>query len=324
LPGGPSGGARAELTLPEDGKPIVAEVTADGVAVLAYPKQDSQVRRQANTGDLLRVTGRAPGVDGDTNTWWATTEGFVPLDVLQPASNPHAANWTLPEREAAPNGWWGELNMRARVRTAPTTDAPVLAMLGAGQRVKVLAEEQGAPIDGDATWRRIDGGRFAGGWVHGSTVNRIDQPAPNAAPPDPAPADGTWITVDRAARTLTFVQGGNPVFTTYVAIGKAGAETPVGAHSVVGKLVADDMTSTRNPDALNPYYLPNVPFVQYYRTDGSAIHGTYWHDSFGSPESQGCVNLTITDAAYLFGLTRPEVVRTVAWSASGTPVVIAN
>ena len=66
------------------------------------------------------------------------------------------------------------------------------------------------------------------------------------------------------------------------------------------------MSSQHNPDALNSYFLPNVPFVQYYLSDGSAIHGTYWHDSFGSSESQGCVNLTTTDAAYLFKLTSPD------------------
>jgi lipoprotein-anchoring transpeptidase ErfK/SrfK len=326
-PGGEGVEQRARLSLAEDRWPVVAEVVADGVAVRAYPKEQSDVRRQANAGDLLRVTGRAPGIDGDANTWWATTEGFVPLDVLQPASSPHAANWTLPEPDAAPNGWWGEFNMRARVRTSPSTDAPVVGFSVAGQRVKVLAEQQGTPIDGDPAWSRIDGGRFAGGWVHGSTVTRIDQPRSSAAAPEGGPADRSWIVVDRGARTLTLVQGGQPTFATFVAIGKAGAETPTGAHGLVSKHRFDDMTSLRNPDALNPYYLPNVPSVQYYLPDGSAIHGTYWHDSFGTPESQGCVNLTLTDAAYLFEQTRPEVSggETEAWSVGGgTPVVIVD
>ena len=44
--------------------------------------------------------------------------------------------------------------MQARVRTAATIDAPVVGKLGPGQRVKVLAEEQGTPLDGEATWYR--------------------------------------------------------------------------------------------------------------------------------------------------------------------------
>jgi lipoprotein-anchoring transpeptidase ErfK/SrfK len=30
------------------------------------------------------------------------------------------------------------------------------------------------------------------------------------------------------------------------------------------------------------------------------LHGTYWHQNFGFPMSHGCVNYTITDAAWLF------------------------
>jgi hypothetical protein len=35
--------------------------------------------------------------------------------------------------------------------------------------------------------------------------------------------------------------------------------------------------------------------------DGSySLHGTYWHDLFGYRQSHGCVNLTISDAKYIF------------------------
>src|SRR6478736_1162417 len=47
--------ALADLSLPDDRQPILAEVQTDGVAVHAYPTDQSPVRRQANAGDLLRV-----------------------------------------------------------------------------------------------------------------------------------------------------------------------------------------------------------------------------------------------------------------------------
>ena len=47
------------------------------------------------------------------------------------------------------------------------------------------------------------------------------------------------------------------------------------------------MTSTTVPDAEPSYDLPNVPFAQYFKADGSAIHGAYWHDAFGTNQSQG-------------------------------------
>src|SRR5438067_6527203 len=75
----------------------------------------------------------------------------------------------------------------------------------------------------------------------------------------------------------------------------------------MGKYRFDPMTSNSVSNADHAYYLPNVPFVQYYLDGGYAIHSTYWHDSFGLGESQGCINLTWSDGAFLFGLTQPTV-----------------
>ncbi len=58
------------------------------------------------------------------------------------------------------------------------------------------------------------------------------------------------------------------------------------------------------------YNLPNVQWVQYFYGE-FALHGTYWHNNFGTPMSRGCVNLTIEDAEWLFNWTFPE------WNGSG-------
>jgi lipoprotein-anchoring transpeptidase ErfK/SrfK len=98
-----------------------------------------------------------------------------------------------------------------------------------------------------------------------------------------------------------------PTFTTYVSLGRAGVDTPEGEYQTMGKYRFDNMSSTTVVDADHAYFLPNVPFVEYYRDGGYALHGTYWHDHFGRLESQGCVNLTWADSAYLFSLTLPTV-----------------
>ena len=54
------------------------------------------------------------------------------------------------------------------------------------------------------------------------------------------------------------------------------------------------------------YNLPNVPYVMYYK--GSyAVHGTYWHDKFGSRQSAGCTNLTQGDAKFVFERVNPKL-----------------
>jgi lipoprotein-anchoring transpeptidase ErfK/SrfK len=54
------------------------------------------------------------------------------------------------------------------------------------------------------------------------------------------------------------------------------------------------------------YYLPEVPYTMYFYA-GYALHGTYWHDSFGQPMSHGCVNLETGNAQKLFEWAGPVV-----------------
>ena len=288
--------------------PWIGEVVAPSVELRAKPNGGSDVRRTAERGALLRVLGASPGLEQDKGTWWATTEGYVPLDAVGQVDpgNAWARGWSVPNAEEATKGWWGEMSGEAWVRAGPTRDAPIVGELRGGERVKVLAEEDGQAVGGDKRWLRIDGGRYAGGRVHGSLVKRIEDPKPGAAPTE-VPDGEAVIVVDRKTHTLTLFRDGKAQLTTYVALGKAGKDTPSGDYSTFGKFRADDMASSSVPDAERPYDLPNVPFVQYYKDGGFAIHGTYWHDAFGTDESQGCINLTWTDAAYLFGQTKPEV-----------------
>ena len=57
------------------------------------------------------------------------------------------------------------------------------------------------------------------------------------------------------------------------------------------------------------YSVPNVPHTMFFFR-GYSIHGTYWHNNFGTPMSHGCVNLNLTDAKWLY-----------EWTPMGTKVV---
>jgi lipoprotein-anchoring transpeptidase ErfK/SrfK len=279
----------------------VAAVSWPTVNVHAKANAGSDIRRVAQEGDLLQVAGRAAGIDGDSGSWWATTDGFVADTSIRPADGEWAEQWRLPDRSEAPNGFWVEVTSQAAVRAGPTLNAPAVGTLEPGAHVKVLSEELDA--DGDRTpWYRIDGGRYAGARVYSGRTNRLPAPQPNSTAPGES-TTGQWLVVDRKASTLTLVQDGQPEFTTYVALGRAGVDTPSGQYQMVNRLQFDDMRSDRNPTADRSYALPSVPHVQYFSKEGDAVHGTYWHDKFGTQESQGCINLTMTDAAYLYERT---------------------
>jgi hypothetical protein len=251
------------------------------------------------------------------------------LASLRQADAELAREWIRPAANDALLGWWGKVRA-ANVRAAPRADASWVGEFQGGEYVKILGAVAGSEVDGDSTWYRIDGGRYPGAFVHASLIERLPDPSPTIVPPPDGRqlGDQPWLVVDRATHTLTLLRNGQPMFTTYVALGKAGRDTPEGAYATFLKYPADRMTSTSVADAERSYELPNVPFVQYFKDDGSGIHATYWHDMFGRDESQGCVNVTWSDAAYLFQQTLPSPVegQVRSWSPAeeATPLIILH
>ena len=315
----------------EETSPWIAEVSLPSVSIYARPSSKEPVRKTAKQGDLLRVTGTSPGIEGDTAVWWSTTEGYVVLHGLRESTSDWAKGWAMPNADDAFVGWWGSLRSQANVRVAPTTKAPVVGGLVPGDRVKVLGEVYGDPVGTNTTWYRIDGGRYAGAVVHSSLVSRMPEPKQFvAARPADAPPGLGMIVVSRSAATLTYLDAdNNPRFTTYVSLGRAGVDTPEGEYSTMGKYRFDNMSSLTVSNADHAYHLPNVPFVEYYLDGGYAIHSTYWHDHFGLVESQGCINVTWGDGAYLFGQTQPtvaegDIARWAIGTLVATPVLIVR
>jgi lipoprotein-anchoring transpeptidase ErfK/SrfK len=53
------------------------------------------------------------------------------------------------------------------------------------------------------------------------------------------------------------------------------------------------------------YALEEVPWTMYF-DEGRALHGEYWHDGLGYRRSHGCVNMSITDAHWLYNWVAEE------------------
>jgi lipoprotein-anchoring transpeptidase ErfK/SrfK len=110
-----------------------------------------------------------------------------------------------------------------------------------------------------------------------------------------------WLQSQR----LAAYEGRRLVFEAPVSTGVKYMETPTGTFSVNRKCPSKHMGSggiTSNPNA---YELPGVPWASFFTDTGVALHGAYWHDNFGVPMSQGCVNLRIPDARWLFRWSTP-------------------
>jgi lipoprotein-anchoring transpeptidase ErfK/SrfK len=132
------------------------------------------------------------------------------------------------------------------------------------------------------------------------------QPYPTAVPTQPQPAVNTsdnWIDIDLTHQMLYAYEGGELVGSFLVSTGTSAHPTVTGQYNIYVKYRYTDMTGPG-------YYLPDVPYTMYFYS-GYGIHGTYWHNNFGTPMSHGCVNMRTSDAEWLF-----------SWASVGTLVNI--
>jgi hypothetical protein len=109
--------------------------------------------------------------------------------------------------------------------------------------------------------------------------------------PEPG-GEGRWIDVDLSDQ-MTYAYEGNEIIQSFfVSTGTWMHPTITGQYYIYVKYEYADMAGPG-------YYLPNVPYVMYFYS-GYGIHGTYWHNNFGTPMSHGCINLTIPDSEWLY------------------------
>ncbi|MBM4363760.1 MAG: L,D-transpeptidase, partial [Deltaproteobacteria bacterium] len=174
-------------------------------------------------------------------------------------------------------------------------------------RHATVAVDDSREVDG-AVWHHVVGT----GWGHSDDLRRPTR----SPPPEEALPGERWIDVDLAAQLLVAYEGTEPVFATLVSTGRGapGTETatPPGVHRIWVKLRSSDMTNLEVEDSRAHYSIEDVPWVMFFR-DAYGLHGAFWHRSFGSRRSHGCVNLSPADAATLFQFARPTLPD--GWSA---------
>lgn len=141
--------------------------------------------------------------------------------------------------------------------------------------------------------------RFAVPLARVRIARRIERPAGVGA-------KERWVHVNLSEQTLVAYEGDKPRFATLVSTGKeeTGHGTPTGLYYVREKHLSVTMSGSDPVDGR--YEVAEVPWTQFYH-DGYALHGAYWHNSFGVMRSHGCTNLSPPDARWLFRFTSPQL-----------------
>ena len=116
-----------------------------------------------------------------------------------------------------------------------------------------------------------------------------------------------WIEVNVTTKRMYVYENANLVNTFLVSAGKPSTPTPIGVFKIFSKYAVQTMVGA-------DYVQPNVPWINYFKSGGYAIHGNYWRppDWFGNiNSSHGCVGLQVSDAEWVYN-----------WAPIGTPIVI--
>jgi hypothetical protein len=109
----------------------------------------------------------------------------------------------------------------------------------------------------------------------------------------------TWVSVSESLpETLEVHRGKRVAFSTPANTGVPGAETEQGIFPIYARYISTTMSGT-DVDGTK-YDVPDVPWVNYFN-GGDAVHG-YPRESYGFPQSNGCVELPIEAAHTVFGM----------------------
>ena len=138
---------------------------------------------------------------------------------------------------------------------------------------------------------KVDG--IAGPAVWGAILTAVEDGQGDALP------YGYVYVSQNLPESATVYQNGAVVYTTVANTGVAGAPTGVGTFPVYARYTVTTMSGT-NPDG-SKYVDPGIRWVSYFN-GGDALHG-FPRASYGFPQSDGCVEMPIANAAVVFPLT---------------------
>ncbi|HVC06845.1 MAG TPA: L,D-transpeptidase [Solirubrobacterales bacterium] len=129
-----------------------------------------------------------------------------------------------------------------------------------------------------------------------------------AAKRKPEPGYSYVYVSESVPETVTLWHNGKKVLTTAANTGIPGAETALGTYPVFEHLSETTMSGT-NPDGSH-YSDPGIKWVSYFN-GGDALH-SFDRASFGTPQSLGCVEMPLEEAAKVWPYTPIGTLVTVA------------
>jgi lipoprotein-anchoring transpeptidase ErfK/SrfK len=293
-----------------------------GVQIYESPSLLAKKTHLLRIDEVVDLLGETPGdmIDNKFNsTWYQIDGGYTFSGWLQPVET----NYQKPVYEIPPEGKLAEVT----VPYSLTYLAPYYYAKNAHRifyetthwvkKVVVTREEK-------SVWYEIYDKEYKKSFYVPSYNMRLipDDELTQLSPE--VPDEEKLIHVDIDTQMVTAFEGDKMVLSVRCASGQRGTDTPKGEWRTYHKGPSIHMTNFGDAVA-NIYNLPGVPWCSFFTGSGHAFHGTYWHNDYGHPRSNGCVNLPSSVSKWLYRWTSPVVPANVDYlhvPGQGTRVVI--
>jgi hypothetical protein len=292
-------------------------------ALRAQPDENAPVLRNVPQDEVVVWQREVIGtnVAGRVNRRWVQTpDGFFYTADLQPVKN--LVNIPVTSLPAGKDGFWAEVTVPyvdLQLQTAPISPL-VKYSLETNQPVRlyygqvVWIDQVGAAGDGTIMYRVNEGAPLHGygyGDIFigdGAAFHQLTNEDIAPIHPDVDP-NLKKIVVDATPgrQILSCYEGSTEVFFCRVSTGYGERfSTPTGDQAVSWKIFSIHMAANTGSDS--GYDTMAVPWPVFFNTNaGAAIHGTFWHNDFGTRRSHGCVNVTPEDAKWIFRWSTPGI-----------------
>jgi hypothetical protein len=256
---------------------------------------------------LREVVGTGPQTSCYSHRWYEIPEGFI----YAPRVYPQVFQINKPVENISGERVWVEVTVPwVEGRHDPSESAPILPLPGGRPTLLYYASiypaTKAVKDDQGNVWYRLE----ENAPVMYARAEGLRVIAPDEIEPISPDVEDKEIIINLDRQSLSALENGKEVYYAIITSGPFLQDTqewktPSGNFAVYWKRIGVRMEAGTSTSG---YCDPGVGWASYFiSSKGIAIHSTYWHNSFGEPGSNGCINARPQDAKWIFRWTGPVV-----------------
>jgi lipoprotein-anchoring transpeptidase ErfK/SrfK len=289
----------------------------------ARPDADSQTLGELFEDSVLPWLREVAGTNAYRNNqrWVETPDGYIWSPYLQPVANrPNQPVAALPEGSQGTGMWvevtvpYADLLLDNPPARAPWLEYKIENGISPRLYYSQITWVDQMKVDSDGqTLYRVNEKYGSYGDIFWAAAEAFRPLTDEDLTPINPEVEDKRVLVDVAHQVLSCYEGNREVYFTRISSGALwnaqgervdAWETPVGKFPIWRKLLSLHMSGGTTGGGWD---LPAIGWVSLFVASGVAVHATFWHNNFGEPMSNGCVNARPEDAKWVLRWSQPAV-----------------